>query len=188
VAETETENIDNQVTEDPLTDEDSIAAREPEMDVIERTNAMQLRDEIEEYRHSVENSKSELEKGTIDLTTARAKISQEWQKLDFYKKGDEVVRIKTYPIAEQDEKTEEFYFIDNQLVFALVESKGNERSTMEDETSGMAFYYDEGQLIISEGFEVTEATAEEKNEMILATNLQSEAKNYLQLIYESKEE
>lgn len=184
---TETKDIDNQVTEDPLSDEDSIASREPEMDVVEKTNAMQLRDEIDDYRRSIENTKADLEKGTLDLTTARGKISQDWQKLDFYQSGDEVVRIKTYPIPEKGEKTEEFYFLDDQLVFALVESEGNEKDSVEDEGSGDAFYYSDGELIIREGFDVTEATPEEKSEMTLATNLQSAAKNYLQLVYDSRE-
>jgi len=187
VAETETKDIENQVTEDPLSDEDSLASREPEMDVVEKTNALQLRDEIDEYRRSIENTKADLEKGTLDLTAARAKISQDWQKLDFYQRGDEVVRIKTYPIAEKGEKTEEFYFLDDELVFALIESSGSEKTSMDDEETGEAFYYNDGELIVNADFKITEATEEEKAKMKLGTKLQNKAKGYLDLVYKSKD-
>jgi hypothetical protein len=168
------------------TSEEATTAAEPEMDVVEEENALQLRNEIEEYRKTVENTKSDLEKGSIDLSTARVELSQDWQKLDFYKIGDKVVRIKSYPSTAKS-KTEEFYFIDDELVFALVESEGTEKDSMEDEDSGDAFYYSEGELIVSTDFEVTEATDEEKSAMAMGTKLQNEAKEYLQLIYESKD-
>jgi hypothetical protein len=175
-------------TETEKSSETETAAEiENETDVTEEQNAVQLRNEIEQYRQTIENTKADLEKGTIDLSEARAEISQDWQKLDFYKSGDKVVRIKTYPSAAKGGKTEEFYFIDDQLVFALLENEGIEKYSMEDEISGEAFYYHNGEIIVSEDFEMSEVTEQEKSEMTQANKLQSEAKDYLQLVYESKD-
>lgn len=160
---------------------------EPAMDVVEEDNALQMRNEIEDYRQTIENTKAELAKGTIDLSAARAEISQDWQKLDFYKSGDKVVRIKTYPTTEIGSKTEEFYFIDDELVFALVENEGTEKDAMDNEVAGEAFYYSNGELIVSADFEMSKATEKERSEMKLGTKLQNEAEGYLELIYNSKD-
>jgi hypothetical protein len=146
-----------------------------------------LRDEIEKYGQMIESIKGDLVKGSIDMSASRAEISQEWQKLDFYKTGNEVARIKSYPSTAKAPTTEEFYFIDDKLVFALVESEGTEKDLMEDKDWREAFYYCEGELIVSTDFEVTEAKDQEKSYMVLGTKLQNEAKRYLQLVYESNE-
>jgi len=187
VAETETENVENKVTADALSDADSTASMEPEMDIVEKKNALQLRAEIDDYRESIENTKGELVKGTLDLTAARGDNSQGWEKMDFYQSGDKVVRIKTYPSAEKGEKTEEFYFLNDELVFALLENEGNKKNSVEAEGSGVSFYYQGGELIVNEDFDMVEATEEDKREMKQATKLQSEAKEYLQLVYQSKD-
>jgi len=187
VAETETENVENKVTADALSDADSTASMEPEMDIVEKKNALQLRAEIDDYRESIENTKGELVKGTLDLTAARGDNSQGWEKMDFYQSGDKVVRIKTYPSAEKGEKTEEFYFLNDELVFAMLENEGNKKNSEEAEGSGVSFYYQGGELIVNEDFDMVEATEEDKREMKQATKLQSEAKEYLQLVYQSKD-
>lgn len=187
VAETETENVENKVTADALSDADSTASMEPEMDIVEKKNALQLRAEIDDYRESIENTKGELVKGTLDLTAARGDNSQGWEKMDFYQSGDKVVRIKTYPSAEKGEKTEEFYFLNDELVFAMLENEGNKKNSVEAEGSGVSFYYQGGELIVNEDFDMVEATEEDKREMKQATKLQSEAKDYLQLVYQSKD-
>jgi len=187
VAETETENVENKVTADALSDADSTASMEPEMDIVEKKNALQLRAEIDDYRESIENTKGELVKGTLDLTAARGDNSQGWEKMDFYQSGDKVVRIKTYPSAEKGEKTEEFYFLNDELVFAMLENEGNKKNSEEAEGSGVSFYYQGGELIVNEDFDMVEATEEDKREMKQATKLQSEAKDYLQLVYQSKD-
>ncbi|MGB6035463.1 MAG: hypothetical protein WBG42_04290 [Cryomorphaceae bacterium] len=158
-----------------------------DQEIVEKNNALQLRSEISDYRRSIENSKTELEKGTLSLTQARAEISTNWQKLDYYTTNDKVVRIKTYPSAENGAKTEEFYFKDDRLVFAIAENEGAINDTVPEKETAEGFYYSNGELIVDESFEITEATQEEKDEMDLATKLQDEGKEYLSLVYQSQE-
>jgi hypothetical protein len=183
----ETDNTESSAIAETLSEQDSSASAEPEMDVVEKNNALQLRAEIKEYQLIIENTKADLDKGTIDLSAARTGISQNWDKLDFYMTGDEAVRIKTYPSADNGDKTEEFYFRDNELIFALVESEGDKNASIADESAGTAFYYSNGELIVSENFKITETTGEQKTEMELGTKLQDEAIEYLELVYKSKE-
>lgn len=77
------------------TSHEATTAVEHEMYVVEEESAEQLRDEVEKYSQMIESTKGDLAKGSIDMSAAKAEISQEWEKLDFYKKGNEVVRIKS---------------------------------------------------------------------------------------------
>lgn len=186
VTETESETIEEKVTNDPISDKDSTAAMEPDMDTIEKKNAMQLRSEISNYRLKIENTADQLEKNELDLSIARANVSQDWNRLEYFISNDEVVKIKTYPSEEGKSKTEEFYFLENQLVFAMIEDAVDEEESMDSESSGKSFYFSDGQLIVSEEYEITEASSEEKDAILQGSNLQDEAREYLKLIYESR--
>jgi hypothetical protein len=188
IAETESDTIEKRVTDDPISDDDSTANREPDMDTVEKQNAMQLRSEISDYRMRIENTSNQLERKELDLSQARANISQDWNRLEYFVSDDEVVKIKTYPSEEGKSKTEEFYFLDKELVFAMIEEADDNAQTMEGEASGKAFYYANGELIVSEDYEITQATEEEKNNLEQGTKLQNEAITYLNLIYESLDE
>ena len=187
ISETESETIQEKVTNNPISDKDSAAAMEPDMDTVEKKNAMHLRSEISDYRLKIENTADQLEKKELDLSVARAEVSQDWNKLEYFLSDDEVVKIKTYPSEEGKNKTEEFYFLDNQLVFALIEDDLNRSEAANEESSDKAYYFSEGQLIVSESYEITETSEEEKDEILQGSKLQDEAREYLKLVYESRD-
>lgn len=62
----------------------------------------------------------------IVLTTDyRAKLKQKWEKIHFYRSGDQVVRIKTYPYASISKRTEEFYLENGKVILAVIEDNGD---------------------------------------------------------------
>lgn len=156
--------------------------QESEIDTTGERNAMQIRSEIEEYREKIENTIDQLERNSIELSEARTEISQDWEKLDYYSDNDNVVRIKTYPHESKRAKTEEFYFNDGELVFALVEEEGAGKKGSEGEAYGGAFYYDNGKLIVSMNVPESDSEMMDEDMMELGTKLQEEAKSYLELI------
>ena len=161
--------------------------QEPDIDTTSEANAMQIRSEIEEYRERIENTIDQLDRQTLNLTEARTEISQDWEKLDYYSDDDNVVRIKTYPHEDKKAKTEEFYFIDGELVFALVEEEGAGKKGSEGEAYGGAFYYDNGELIVSMNVPENNTEMMDEDMMELGTKLQEEAQMYLELISNVKE-
>lgn len=161
--------------------------QESEIDTTAERNAMQIRSEIEKYRERIENTIDQLDQKSITLSEARAELSHDWEKLDYYSDNENVVRIKTYPNEEKKARTEEFYFIDGELVFAMVEEEGVGKKGNEGETSGSAFYYDEGKLIVSRNAPEADGEMMDEEMMELGTKLQEEAQMYLELIANTKE-
>ena len=73
-------------------------------------------------------------------------IKQKWVKMDAYYEGDKLVRIQLYP-HPSSERTEEFYLIDNQLVFAFIQDKGPKHEGKDMGEAGKELYFDHGRLI-----------------------------------------
>jgi hypothetical protein len=184
-----TNPAENTESSSAVEDRDTTAttATEDEKEIVEKRNAMQFRSEIEAYREKVENSLESLEKKTIDLSAARAEISERWEKLDYYLSDDQVVRIKTYPHRDQRDRTEEFYFMEGELVFALMEKEGADKKGRSDETAGSAFYYDNWELILSMNIpEEDEEVSTDEEDVELAMRLREEAKEYLEMVKEDR--
>lgn len=160
-------------TENTVVDEPEIVV--PEMEAVELDNAVIMRNEIDDYRRNIEKSQAELTKTSIDLSAARADLSSGWQAMDVYTSDETVKRIKTYPAAANEGSSEEFYFRDHQLVFALT------RKNTDELEGGDPYYFYQGELIIGSDFKITAATEEEKSRLTSGTELQDRAEEYLKL-------
>lgn len=78
----------------------------------------------------INQKKTEIENGlgeAMSVSTAelREKIKQKWEKIHFYTKDNQVVRIKTYPYTKISARTEEFYLDNGRLILAVIEDKGD---------------------------------------------------------------
>lgn len=117
---------------------------------------------------------------TITTDELREKISQKWSKLHVYVKDGAVIRIKSYPHESISQRTEEFYYEDEQLILAVVEDKGmasDERGREKGQIDKL-FYYMGGDHIY------TVFQNEEKEETSNPSEkleLQDEAKEYLEI-------
>jgi hypothetical protein len=178
VSETEKVEVKEQVTLNPIDDADSTAAREADIMVTAPQNAIAMRDEINDYRETIENSLIDFEKGRVNLNAARKALSKDWHEMNFHKNEEKVVRIQTFPQLGDTSRTEEYYFINDELVFAVI---GKESSTTE--AAADSFYYENGEIIVEQDYDASSASVSEKEILRLGTRIQNQAKDYLEFIY-----
>lgn len=74
-------------------------------------------------------------------------IKQKWEKMDAYYEGDKLVRLQLYPHPAVSSRTEEFYLINDKLVFAYIQDKGPKNEGRDMGEAGKEFYFDNGKLI-----------------------------------------
>jgi hypothetical protein len=74
-------------------------------------------------------------------------IKQKWQKMDAYYEGDKVVRLQLYPHKGVSGRTEEFYLMDDKLVFAYIQDTGPKNEGRDMGQAGKELYFDNGKLI-----------------------------------------
>jgi hypothetical protein len=80
-------------------------------------------------------------------TNVRESIKQKWEKMDTYYEGDKLVRIQLYPHKETSGRTEEFYLMNDKLVFAYIQDKGPKHEGRDMGEPGKEFYFDNDKLI-----------------------------------------
>jgi hypothetical protein len=85
----------------------------------------------------------------IPLTGPNVKesIKQKWEKMDAYYEGDKLVRLQLYPRSGTSGRTEEFYVMDNKLVFAFIQDTGPKNEGRDIGQPGKELYFDNGKLI-----------------------------------------
>ena len=74
-------------------------------------------------------------------------IKQKWEKMDAYYEGAKLVRIQLYPHSGISGRTEEFYLMDNKLVFAFIQDKGPKHEGKDSGEPGKELYFHNGKLI-----------------------------------------
>ena len=79
--------------------------------------------------------------------TIKEALKQQWEKMDAYYEGNQLVRIQLYPHKGISERTEEFYLKDNKLVFAFIQDKGPKHEGRDIGEPGKEFYFDNDLLI-----------------------------------------
>jgi hypothetical protein len=85
----------------------------------------------------------------IPLTGPNVKesIKQKWEKMDAYYEGDKVVRLQLYPHKGVSGRTEEFYLMNDNLVFAYIQDTGPKNEGRDMGQPGKELYFDNGKLI-----------------------------------------
>ena len=74
-------------------------------------------------------------------------IKQKWEKMDAYYEGTTLVRIQLYPHESISGRTEEFYLMDNKLVFAFIQDKGPKHEGKDKGEPGKEFFFHNDKLI-----------------------------------------
>ena len=92
------------------------------------TSADQTIAKIKQYREAGEEKlrDNKFTRKEIPLTGPNVKetIKQKWEKMDAYYEGDKLVRLQLYPRKGVSGRNEEFYLMDDKLVFAYIQDKG----------------------------------------------------------------
>ena len=118
-----------------------------ETNSVENVDNSSLVSEINQLKNKIEADKSKLKKVEISTKDLRSQIKQKWSKIHFYLEGDNVVRIKTYPYEQISERTEEFYFNNSKLIFAIIKDDGNKNQGEDEKTKSKMYYFNDGKLV-----------------------------------------
>lgn len=138
-----------------------------------------LIEQINARRTSIESNLSKLTLVEVGADKLREKTRQKWSKIHFYKEGDAVVRIKSYPHATVSKRTEEFYFDNGQLTMVVVEDNGSgDRGKPVTDLDRVYYFHNGNAIVESTKKEVEEyGTLKAEGEELL-----SEAAEYLELL------
>ena len=131
--------------------------------------------DINAERQRTEGMLEQLSKSEVSMDNMRAQIRQKWSRMHAYYEGDQLVRIKTYPHEGVSERSEEFYFMDGELVLAFIEDDGASSIGRDEARKGKAYYYHNGEVIHEEN---TSGEAENSIRNSDAERLQQEASEY----------
>ena len=106
---------------------------------------------IKQYREAGEEKirDNKFTRKEIPLTGPNIKesIKQKWQKMDAYYDGDKLVRLQLYPRQGVSGRTEEFYLMNDKLVFAYIQDTGPKNEGRDMGQAGKEFFFDNGKLI-----------------------------------------
>ncbi len=74
-------------------------------------------------------------------------IKQKWEKMAAYYEGSKLVRIQLYPHLGVSGRSEEFYLMDDKLVFAFIQDKGLKQEGKDKDQPGKELYFHDDKLI-----------------------------------------
>jgi len=141
---------------------------------------------IKAYRESVEKKlvANTLTRKVVPFEGDKVKetIKQKWEKMDAYYDGDKLVRIQLYPHKGISERTEEFYLMDNKLVFAFIQDKGSKHEGKDAGEPGKEFYFENDKLIKFEDKSGEKEKNAEQEKKMYATRLPYEVMELLDIL------
>lgn len=113
-------------------------------------------------------------------------IKQKWEKMDAYYDGDKLLRIQLYPHKSVSERTEEFYLMNDKLVFAFIQDKGPKHEGKDKGEPGKEFYFDNDKLIRFEDRSGGKEINNEQEKKMYESKLPYEVAELLEIIKSSK--
>ncbi len=111
-------------------------------------------------------------------------IRQKWEKMHAYYEGSKLVRIQLYP-RPGSQRTEEFYLMDNKLVFAFIQDKGPKHEGKDAGEPGKELYFDNDRLIRFDDRSGEPAPNVEKEKKMYETRLPYEISQLLEILKKS---
>ena len=106
---------------------------------------------IKKYREAgeakIRENKFTRKEVSFENGNVKESIKQKWAKMDAYYEGDKLVRIQLYPHQGISGRTEEFYLMNDKLVFAFIQDKGPKNEGRDTGEPGKEFYFDNDKLL-----------------------------------------
>jgi hypothetical protein len=140
---------------------------------------------INNYRQEIEKKlvDKKLTQKEVSLTGANVKesLQQKWEKMDAYYEGSNLVRIQLYPHKSVSERTEEFYLMDNKLVFAFIQDNGSNEGK-DVGKPGKEFYFHNNKLIKFENRSGDPAMNDDQEKKMYETRLPYEVSELLEVL------
>ena len=124
---------------------------EPKQKTKTTVNKDEIIAKIKKYREEAEQKLTEnkFTRKVVAFTgdSIKETIKQKWEKMDAYYEGAKLVRIQLYPHKDISERTEEFYLMDDKLVFVFIQDKGPKHEGKDTGEPGKEFYFHNDKLI-----------------------------------------
>jgi hypothetical protein len=109
-------------------------------------------------------------------------IKQKWEKMAAYYEGSKLVRIQLYPHLGVSGRSEEFYLMDNKLVFVFIQDKGLKQEGQDMGQPGKEFYFHNDKLIKFEDRSGEEAAHAEQERKMYESRLPYEVLELLDIL------
>ena len=113
----------------------------------ENVDSSNLVNEIDKIKNKIELDKNKFKQIEVSTKDLRSQIKQKWSKIHFYLDGNDVVRVKTYPYEQISERTEEFYFNNSKLIFAIIKDDGDKNQGEDEKLKSKMYYFKDGKLV-----------------------------------------
>lgn len=144
---------------------------------------------IKKYREEGEQKlrDNKFTRKEVALTGAGIKeiIRQKWEKMDAYYEGAKLVRLQLYPHKGESERTEEFYVMDDKLVFAFIQDKGPKHEGTDMGEPGKEFYFHNDKVIKVEDRSGEKDTHADQERKMYETRLPYEISELLDILKKS---
>ena len=167
-----------------------VSAQEKKVDPKQKPKTTVNNDEviaqIKKYREEGEKKlvDNKFTKKEVALTGDNIKetIRQKWEKMDAYYEGTKLVRLQLYPRKDISERTEEFYLMDNKLVFAFIQDKGPKHEGKDMGESGKELYFHNDKLIKFEDRSGEQGANAEQEKKMYESRLPFEISELLEIL------
>lgn len=138
----------------------------------------QIKKHREEGDKKLADNKLTRKEVTLTGDTVKETIRQKWQKMDAYYEGTELVKLQLYYRPKGiSERTEEFYFMDNKLVFASIQDKGKDMGE-----TGKELYFHNDKLIKFEDRSGEQSANAEQEKKMYESRLPFEISKLLEIL------
>ena len=109
-------------------------------------------------------------------------LKQKWEKMAAYYEGSKLVRIQLYPHIGVSGRSEEFYLMDNKLVFAFIQDKGLKQEGKDMGQPGKELYFHNDKLIKFEDRSGEQAAHAEQEQKMYESRLPYEVSELLEIL------
>jgi hypothetical protein len=142
--------------------------------------------QIKKYREAGEQKlrDDEFTRKEVALTgdSVKETIKQKWEKMAAYYEGSKLVRIQLYPHLGCSGRSEEFYLMDDKLVFAFSQNKGLKQEGRDMGQPGKELYFHDDKIIKIEDRSDEPATHPEQEKKMYEAGLPYEISELLDIL------
>lgn len=142
--------------------------------------------QIKKYREDGEqklvNDKFTRKEVALTGDNVKETIKQKWEKMAAYYEGSKLVRIQLYPHLGCSGRSEEFYLMDNKLVFAFIQNGGLKQEGRDMGQPGKELYFHDDKIIMIEDRSDEPATHAEQEKKMYEAGLPYEVSELLDIL------
>lgn len=142
----------------------------------------QIKKYREEGEQKLRDKKFTRKEVALTGESVKETIKQKWEKMAAYYEGSKLVRIQLYPHLGCSGRSEEFYLMDNKLVFAFIQNNGLKQEGQDMGQPGKELYFHDDKIIRIEDRSGEPATHAEQEKKMYEAGLPYEISELLDIL------